>query len=219
MRWFAVLVLFLAGTSQAKPASNRTSELLGLVEIPRIFGLHLPGGPPGQSKPREHSPVRLHAKPDRRSPAILTLSSPEDVAAREHDYDELSAEVYDRRDGWYLIGTKSGRGWLAPHDAGQFRSFESLIKAGLSFLKRGTWNGLLHFRPGEKADFKPQLETDEKEVDVQIKAVQHISGRLWFQVQLVQGRCEGEEKLGQIGWVPGYSPTGAENLWFYSRGC
>jgi hypothetical protein len=223
MKIFVLVICYAAlplVSAIAETKISASEKILGLVEIPAIFGSTDPNGPPGQTPPKKTSLVKLRAEPNQTSKVVLQFSKQDDVVAREHGYEENSAVAFGKEKGWFLIKIKSGKGWLAPEDAGPFHRYEGLVENGPSYLDKN-WNGRLYPSPGDTAKSE-QFTLRKKDgdlVDVQILAKKMIKDQLWFQIQIVEGRCEGEEKLGKKAWVPIYNEKGETNFWFYSRGC
>lgn len=205
-------------------AKDSSEKIIGLIEVPSIFGGVDPNGPPGQKKSsKESSFVSLHSGPNEKSKIVLKVSKKSEVVSREHGYEEESAVVYGQEKGWFLIKTKTGEGWLSPRDVGQFRRYEELVEEGLSYLSKN-WDGRLYPSPGytknfEQQTFEKKESGEDSGFDVHILEKKSIEGELWFQIQLVRGRCEGDEKRGVKAWVPAYGSKGETNFWFYSRGC
>jgi hypothetical protein len=221
-----ILVPFFAGTF-AEGRTNSGEKILGLVEVPQVFGEADPSGPPGQTQPKKVSLLKLQAEPGKNSKVVMQLSKPDEIVSREHGYEQSSAVVYARKGGWYMIQTKTGKGWLAPEGAGRFRSYEELLKDE-GYLNKN-WNGRLYSSPGA-AKYSDQLVFEDKDqgayaawmltrASVRILSKKKVAEELWVQVQLFEGGCGAPEVLGKKGWVPVYNEAGAENLWFHSRGC
>jgi len=197
------------------------------VEIPKIFGSSEVNGPPGQIRPEKPILIPLLAEPKSGSKTVAQIGTPTDVVSREHGYESESAVAFERRNGWTLIQSKSGRGWLSPENSGTFRSYESLVHG--SVYLTGDWDLKLYASPHDLKSFEtipspqedggnyPSWQKSNSQADVLTTKV--VDGQLWFQIQLIHGRCSENEKLGKKGWVPGYSRDGSPTLWFHSRGC
>ncbi len=221
-----VFVPFFAGTL-AEAGTKPPEKILGLVEIPKVFGEVDRSGPPGQTQPKKVGILRLQAEPDKNSKVVTQLSKPDEIESREHGYDESSAVVYARNGGWYLIKTKTSKGWLAPEAAGRFHSYEKLLKDD-GYLNKN-WDGRLYSSPGATKHSDQLTLKDEDQGDyaawmlarssVRILSKKKVAEELWVEVQLFQGGCGDPEVLGKKGWVPAYNKSGTENLWFHSRGC
>lgn len=221
MRQLSIFVFLLAEIiSLANPQTqgSASEKFLGLLEIPKVFGVVTPGGPPGQIPPAQKNTLLLHTEPNSKSAIHFRISKTEQLMTREHGYEEVSAMAYGQQKGWYLIRTKTGQGWLSPTDAGRFHAYEELLKESLIFLDTKTWNGHLYSSPDNLQRFE-DIKSSSAQIDVDVIGQRLLQNRLWFEVQFIEGRCESEEKRGKKGWVPAHSEKGEPNLWFYSRGC
>lgn len=133
----AVLVLLGAGSARAdvddpqESAPRAKSEpFLGVVEVPAM------------SQTSESDPmaaprtVALRSRPAPEAPIVRVAVT--DLERAEHRYEESAALVYERRvdvvtfeNGWYRVGyvqaNERRSAWLAPEDAGQFRSLDDLL--------------------------------------------------------------------------------------------
>lgn len=206
------------------------NQMLGLIEIPSLFGTVDPSGPPGQTLKGKASSVQIRVRPSNDSSIAFELTKSGDVRSREHGYEEHSAVVFAKKKGWYLIASSSGqKGWLNPKDAGQFRTYKDLIEKDLAYLN-GNWDGKMYSNPNKSAPFVVEenlgsrsswssaLEASRS--DVKVLGSKKVASQLWFKVEVVKGRCEGKEtSVVAKGWVPGYQDSGEPNLWFYPRGC
>jgi hypothetical protein len=210
------ICLLLTVTSWANPPAEK---IIGLLEIPSIFGTSDPNGPPGQIPPKIAGAVILRAEPSDSAKVKAEVKRSNDFFSKEHGYGESSAVVFDKKDAWFQVKAKSTKGWIKAKDAGKFRSFEELAK-GWVFVER-SWDGRLYPLPKQTKYFEQlRAKGDTAERDLNVLSSKTVSGRLWFEVQEVNGKCEaGEETLGKKGWIPAYNDSGETNVWFYSRGC
>lgn len=209
-------------------AASSEEKVIGLVEIPGLFGTVDPKGPPGQTPPKVSRAIKLYAEPGEKAKVLAELSKSDDILTSEHGYEERSALVFGQSGNWFLVKTASLQGWLRPQDAGIFRSYETLIKNGLAYLN-GNWDGRLYATPALSKNFKIDSAAkrgeeggnpmDAARADVKLLQSKSVNGVLWFQVQQSEDRCEGKEKLGKTGWVPAYTSDGKLQFWFFSRGC
>ena len=203
---FIWIVVFSFYGKFAGAETAREQKIIGLLEIPTIFGTPDLNGPPGQVLPKKAGILKLQAEPDEKSKVIIEVMKSDDLMSQEHGYGERSAIAYNRKGDWFLIKSKSKMGWLAPQYAGKFHSYEDLIKNGLSYLDQN-WDGRIYSSPDNPKGIDQRMPSKEKQ-DIKILEAKLISGRLWFQIQLIDGRCEGEENLGKKGWVPAYKNGG-----------
>lgn len=223
----AFAALFSAPLQQDPPVPPR--RVIGLVEIPRLFGAD------GDQRLSD-SAVMLFHEPSERSTAAVTVRSRDDIEVREHGYERLSAVAYERRAGWYLLRAKRDRfAWLLPKDAGEFRPYPQLLSESLSFLTVD-WDRALHDRPGgriaRRVPTQPDPSTGDPDWtfgnearrpnDVSIVELRQHQGLWWVHVRVGPSICESGTDTPPViaeGWVPAYSKAGNPTLWFYSRGC
>jgi hypothetical protein len=196
--------------------------MIGLVEIPAVFGRSVPGGPPGAAPERPPRPISLRERPSRESRIVGSASSPDQIEAREHDYENMSAVVYQRTQGWYRIGYRTdGRvlpAWVSPDEAGPFRSLPELLMNGLAYLTN-EWDRMLLPEPGGVG---MRIPAAEEFPHVNVIESREWQGGLWLRVELLApGRCRepGEPPVVAWGWIPAHASSGKPNAWFFSRGC
>ena len=142
----------------------------------------------------------------------------------EFDYEQPGAVVLGRQDGWYHVQLRDGSGWIAPGRAGEFHGYAVLVANSLSYLE-ARWDGRLWSAPNRSADaqFMSYVWRNHMDAVLPIEILETVlqDDGIWFRLALVWPHlCNGDEpKTIATGWVPGYVPDGAPNLWFHSRGC
>jgi hypothetical protein len=205
-----------ATASQVSPpvAASRAPKLIGLVEVPALIG--------GPERPATPSPVRLRTEPSSAAPVGCTARETADLETREHGYEELSAVVYEVRDGWYGVrcGLLERLVWLAPADAGTFRSFAELVQHGLAYLT-GEWDRRLYQKPHLGA-VSQVVRVEAQQPDITVADTAMANGELWLLVVVFgEGRCTVDEPAAVLGagWTPAHAASGNVAAWFYSRGC
>jgi hypothetical protein len=222
--WAMGLAVLGAATFAQAETPVRDTLLIGLVEVPALFGVLEPDKPV-PTLPNRVRPINLRAKPSLDSDVVFRVETPESIEAHEHGYEHLSAVVYAIRDGWYLVSyavkDRQGKGWLSAVDAGQYRSLAELLKNGLAYLTP-EWDGRLFAFPMEDARAQ-NLSNGKQDPDIIVADDrQDDDGRDWFLVIVLgHGRCGalGYPPVVAAGWVPGHSRQGKLQAWFYSRGC
>lgn len=224
---------------QRERPSGTVRPVIGLLELPRLFGLQDPDLCPGWSS-TPGSTIDVYAQPSPKARVVTVLTERGQVERMEHAYEAESAVTYDQRHGWYLIGVLSlnDTGWIAPHAAGKFRSIEELIFNGLAHVTI-EWNRELWDLPQKSG--KPRIIRAVSEAppevvsglvmtarlspgpspsDIRVVQAKRVGGELWFNVEVLDERCETDEpKTIDRGWIPAYARSGNLNVWFYSRGC
>ena len=216
-----VLALTAFTSILAEPSIWR---VVGLVELPSIFGTADPDGPPGLVSPAQIQPVPLHSHPTGKSPVVAMISSPDAVETEEFAYEAKAAVVYEIADDWVLVlmmadSSAYKAGWIHPSSHGPFHPVEDLLKSGLCYLTTD-WDGFLYADAGNSkvvSKTKPNGQTR----DINILEMRKLRDRLWVAVELLgPGRCEGiEPEIVAKGWVPVHKRDGKRNVWFFSRGC
>lgn len=220
-----------------KESSDRIRPLLGLVELPDLFGRHDPNGPPGQTLTGPVTPVRAFDAPSVRANVVVIITTAEQIEVEEHAYEEVSALVYDVRNGWFEIalrGASRATAWVSPDDAGPFRSVASLVSAG-GYTTIG-WDRRLRTVPewsnegtkvpvtsrDDPANERPIVESspgpDPKDFDV--LETKSVAGDTWMRVSIYTGKCgSSTHSVVASGWLPVHAENRHLNVWFYSRGC
>src|SRR5262245_48889299 len=157
MKSQALLLLYCFVLALPTTQAGGADRILGLVEVPSIFGPYDPNDPWGLENPE--AAARLRAENPRRavelrerasgdSRVVQTVASSDQLESREFAYEALSAVVYARVDGWSQLRTEGGQvGWLAPEDSGPFHPLEELLRDGLTALTEA-WDGTLFSMPG-----------------------------------------------------------------------
>jgi hypothetical protein len=206
------------GTSPIQTVTPR--RVIGLVELPGLFGVSDPRGLPGQVPAAEPAPVRVFAAPLDDSP-LLVVNDPEKLQVAEHAYEETSAIAYAQQNGWYEIGL----------------SLEQLIADGGYVTLQ--WDRVLRDAPTQASGPRlipgtPEQISDIVQQDERARSfwpgqepraftvleAQKIGDELWLRIDLKTGRCEvAVPETVASGWIPAYSPSGLLNVWFHSRGC
>ena len=213
-----VLAIITAGAREVPVAA--VQRVIGIVEIPPIFGIPNPQGPPGSRLPSVLTPVSLYHRPKAGSGTVATVNTRDEIATAEYTYEEPGALVYRQEGGWYLIGlhgpSETAKAWLRPADAGRFHSLSELLKRGSSYFT-SAWDNKLWSEP---ASGQATL-VDTAAKDINVLSTRKIGDQTWLQVEvLLPGRCEGPEpRTVARGWAPAFSPEGKMNAWFYARGC
>jgi len=195
-------------------------NMIGLLELPSIFGITDPNGPPGSTLPFNKKPIKVYSAPSINSTVIKLVEHQDDLELKEHDYEVFSVVTYQQKEGWYLIGinNKLNKGWVSPKDAGKFRPYEKLIVDSLTYLTN-EWDGNLWEIPVINSNFESLIKPSTRHV--RIIATKKVDNKLWLQIELLNpGWCTLEDpKVIKKGWLPAFSSKGLPNVWFYSRGC
>lgn len=180
--------------------------VIGLLEVPQLFR--------GDSLRRE---LEVYASPDPHAQKRkITLRR--ELILREHAYEEESLAVLRQSGSWLEIALADGTGWIRTPGGSRFRGLEELLSNNLSYLTKD-WDGKLWDDPSDPAT--RQFKRSTPEPPVSILATRWIDGALWIQVRILDATiCETRTpRVLDSGWLPAYSPAGAPNLWFHSRGC
>ena len=115
------------------------------------------------------------------------------IDTAEYGYEEKGALVYGSQRGYLLIRTSRGVGWLAPHDAGSFHPFETLIKSDLTYLTEA-WDGFVSASPGSAARTRVPQRRPYGSEDVRVKRLQTVGGMLWAEVEVIShSYCESDK--------------------------
>ena len=217
-----LVLVFAAFTSVL--AEPNTRRVVGLVELPSIFGTADPDGHPGQVLPAQIQQVQLHSHPTSKSLVFAMISSPDAVETKEFDYEARAAVVYEMADDWVLVrmmvdSSSYQLGWIHPNSRGQFHPVEDLFKSGLCYLTTD-WDGFLYADAGN-SNVVNKTKPNGQIRDINILEMRKFRERLWVAVEVLgQGRCEGiEPGIVAKGWAPVHKRDGKLNVWFFSRGC
>jgi hypothetical protein len=220
----------VAGASEPRsnaPPPAGSPRLVGLLALPSVLNRDVP---PSVARPPLAPPRAVPAYAVPADGAIVTrLENDADVETRETGYEVKAAVVYERREGWYLIGVRRDGGpqtaWVRAADAGEFEPVADILATrGTTHLTRG-WDRRLWERPGDDASTRSVVDRPEQagERDVQVFATRALDDELWVEVGVLAGdRCEGsggEPGIATRGWVPMHTEDGTLNVWFHSRGC
>jgi hypothetical protein len=253
VRWGLVVCVLgvgalLAGILGVPAADQAEPRLIGLVELPGLFGTPDPDGPPGALLPGEPTPVPLHAEPEPASVRLATVSTADSIEWLEFDYEAPAAVAYGVAAGWVRVALREGDGrrygWVPPEHQGTLHRLGTLLEEGLAYMT-SDWDGLLRETPATTSTAS-RLERDERErtddpadvdivevvgvdpgvqddlTEVDVVQVIEIDGVTWLQVDLrAPGRCPAAAAPAVVatGWVPALADDGRPNAWFHSRGC
>lgn len=225
--------------------ADRTGALVPAIPDRRFVGLVDLPSLSWYLAESDRKSVTLYSAPSNSAPAHATIRGWTELPTAEMGYEETAALVLERRDGWYRIGIMPGRlppdvqderhalswydfssagteAWLAPEDAGQFKSYEDLVAENLSYLG-DRWDGLLSVEPDTAAGVRrlaPQWRSGN-EVDAGVRETRWVGDRLWLRVAVGwPGACEGAATMTIAeGWVPAHTAAGQPVVRYYSRGC
>ena len=217
----SLVYLFL--TTGPVDAEDVKRRVVGLVEIPGVFGRLDPNGPPGLILPANVKAVPIYSDPSSKSPVIGEIEGLESVETKEFDYEAHAAVVYKIINGWGLVHVTDKEnmkfGWISLHEQGPFHPLVKLFNTGLCYLKKD-WDGVLYKSINTLKSIK-RFQVDGKRWDISIVRSEYHQGVLWFEIKLLgPGRCKGgNNKALDEGWIPAYKNNGELNIWFYSRGC
>lgn len=207
-------------TDESRSITYKQNNMIGLLELPSIFGIADPNGPPGSTLPFNKKIITVYNAPSMKSTVIKLIKCPDDLELREHSYEVLSVVTYQEKEGWYLIGIKNNkltRGWICPEDAGKFRPYKELITDSLTYLT-DEWDGIIWRTPDINSNSESIKEFPTRHV--RIIETKKINNKLWLHIELLNpGWCDLEDpKAIKKGWIPAFSKS-CPNVWFYSRGC
>ena len=209
----------VAPLPRSKPAAG---VLIGLLEMPAIFGPGETGGVVQSETPRA---VPVHTEPDENSVIVARPIEPREIQYREIGYEAGAAVVYETRAGWYRIGLsdQDKRGWVRAADVGTLSSLAELLPGRMAYLNEH-WNGELWSAPEVGARVKrSRMKKDEgeREYIVDVRETRATDHGLWLKVALyAENPCEGGgSDIAEEGWVPAYSSEGMLTAWYHSRGC
>ena len=206
---------------EASKIIDEQQNMIGLLEIPSIFGIADPNGPPGSELPFYKKPIKVYSDPSMNSKIVKFVEGQNDLEMKEHGYEISSVIIYQEKEGWYLIGlenNKLNRGWVSPEDAGKFRPYEELIAESLTYLTK-EWDGVIWKIPGINNKLESLINLSTRHV--KIIETKKVDNKLWLQIEVLNpGWCTFEDpKVINKGWIPAFSSKGHPNVWFYSRGC
>ncbi len=206
---------------EASNITDNQQNMIGLLEIPSIFGIADPNGPPGSVLPFTKKSIKIYSAPTINSKIIKLIERQDDLELKEHGYEVFSVITYQQKEGWYLIGLKNNKlnkGWVSPKDAKKFRPYKELIVDSLTYLTN-EWDGIIRETPKINSNSESSRELSTR--DVRIIETQKVNNKLWLKIELLNhGWCTLEDpKVIKKGWIPAFSSKGHPNVWFYSRGC
>jgi len=213
----SLVFLFVASELVVVEAANR--RVVGLVELPRVFGKFDPNGPPGLVQPANIQAVPIYSHPSSNSPVVEKISGLESVETKEFDYEAPAAVVYEIVDDWVLIhithSLKNEFGWVSPLERSPFHPLEDLLDSGLCYLEED-WDGVLYESTNTLKRIQ-RIRVYGKRRDINIVRSEEHQGSIWLEVELLgPGRCKGENPEVLVkGWVPAHKKDGKPNVWFY----
>lgn len=217
--FFPLLPVLLLGISPAPSV-----RIIGLVEVPRIFGLQDPTGPPGARRPGPSGPVSLYMAPSAGADVALVVSDGGQLETREFDYEQAAAVVYERRVEWFRVGYRDAgelkTAWLAPSDAGTFHGVLELI-GGHPFLT-DAWDGRLYSAAAGPSQAGAR-RMEARGATVAVLDSTQVAGEWWLEIGFYdRSPCEAppaQPTIVTTGWVALYNDADELQLWFRSRGC
>lgn len=208
----------------ARAIQQEEPRLSGLVELPGIFGVRDPDGPPGSYLPGAHVPVPLHAAPERGSPLIAVLTGRDSLEWHELGYEAPAAVAYGETNGWVRVAIGEGEnkryGWVPPDHHGGVHRLGRILLEGLAYTT-GDWDGVLREAPSARSPAGWSAGDGDRPIDIDVAEVVEAGGVIWLRVELLAlGRCQGTDpEVVARGWLPTLNHEGRPQAWFYSRGC
>jgi len=156
----SLVLLFVASELVVAEVVNR--RVVGLVELPSIFGKYDPNGSPGLVRPANVQAVPIYSHPFHNSPVVGKILELVSVETKEFDYEAPAAVVYGIVDGWVLIhitdSLKNKFGWVSPHERGPFHPLVDLLNSGLCYLEED-WDGVLYESTNTLKDIKRTIKS------------------------------------------------------------
>jgi hypothetical protein len=221
----ALLVPTYAASGEPEPTA-KGDRLIGLLEVPALWGYPDPDGPPGATlATRPKGPVRLRDAPRPSAKVIAAVVRPDQLQSAEFDYEASAAVAYEARGGWYRIGLAGGgTAWISPEQTFNFHPYERLVIDGLANFTRH-WDGvLLSEAAGSKrlaVPPDPERGDNPEYRSVKVHEARRVGDVLWFRLDVVRGSfCDDEPPSVLVsGWVRAHAGNGAPTVWFHSRGC
>jgi len=202
----------------SKPAGD---ELVGLLELPGLFG---PGESGGPQAAQPLVPLALYPSPRTSGRPITLISDPWALQTREYSYEAPAAVVVEQQANWYRIALKNGHsGWVSADDAGRYMPLTDLLPGSLAYLTPAWDGGLwtLQSLAGEDHWQRLRPGSARAEAPIVVEEVRHTPSGPWLRIGIYDGDiCAGPEPpIRWRGWIPAYSEAGRLTAWFYSRGC
>ena len=210
---------------EALMTADNQQNMIGLLELPSIFGIANPNGPHGSTLPFNKKLIKVYSEPSIKSTVINLIELQDDLELKEHGYEVFSVVTYQQKEGWYLIGIKNNKlnkGWISPKDAGKFRPYEKLIVDAMTYLTN-KWDGIIWQAPDINSNSESIIKISTR--DVRTIETKKFNSKLWLKIELLNpGWCDftdyyKDPKAIKKGWIPAFSSKGHPNVWFYSRGC
>lgn len=217
-----LILLLLAVSSLAQ--DHTPLPIHGLLEVP---GLIQPTPQPTEDQPYLN---QLGLKLDVYDTPSLqakkqTITQTNQLDLREYAYDTPCLVILEKSGEksalWLKIKLKSGHAWLLPPKSSKEHSLFQILSKSIAYLTPQAARNL-STTPGAPATKSIPKPKDPQDSNILVVlAEKTINGKQWFQVQaLSDSPCEvSKPKVSATGWLPALSPTGAVNVWFYSRGC
>lgn len=217
-------------TVLAVPAAAQ-APLLGLLELPRVFG-------DGACDPRPPRPVPLHAAPDGAVIGALRVTAParalpeggctpvvlrvqrgtrtDSLPTREIGYEVPAAIVTARVDGWSRVRLPDGEVWVADSVSGRFVPYVVLVAEGLAYLTDGAAERL------GAVEGRADGARLARGASVRVVTTAEVRGALWFEVEVLRSSPCGDDPDPPVvarGWLAAHDALGEPTVWFHSRGC
>lgn len=207
--------------SQLPPSKAAADELIGLLDLPGLFG---PGESGGPQAAQPIVPLALYPSADTAGESIAKLDDPWAVQTREYSYEAPAAVVLEQQSNAYRIALKNGAtGWVAAADAGRFMGLADLLPGSLAYLTPAWDGGLwtLQQLAGVGHWHRLRLKDAGAEAAIVVEEVRNTSAGPWLRIGIYDGEvCAGPEPpIRWRGWIPAYSEAGRLTAWFHSRGC
>jgi hypothetical protein len=226
MRPLALLLAFVTAVPAAAQA-----PLLGLLELPRVFG-------DGACDPRPPRSVPLHQTPGgarigeirttvpaRQLPEggcteaevrVLWAGTARPLPTREVGYDVPAAIVTARVQGWSRIRLGDAEAWVADSTSGRFTFYSVLVAEGMAYA-----TDVAAARLGLAMGAADGAALPRR-ASLRVVDTGSLLGALWFEVEVLRSDPCGDDPDPPVvarGWLPAHDAQGEPSVWFHSRGC
>lgn len=205
----------------ALPATAADRVLIGVIDVPGLFGAPTAAGYPGAEAP-EHPELPLYESPGDAAPARV-VHEPERIMHDDIEYERQGALAYaSTRDGWFQVkdrGSETDPGgyfWASPASITEFKSYFSLIEGG-AWLS-AAWDGKVYpyVKTSARQDVPPAVGAPLPQPAGWAKPISSVTdenGKLWILAVFYDtSECESETGIIKIigaGYVPAHLPNGA----------
>lgn len=213
-------IILLANIVAFNVARSADRPLIGVLDIPDLFGAPTATGFPGADAP-ENPTLHLFDKPGD-AESVRTVHDPARIEHEDIEYGRSGAIGYEKNsEGWFLVFDRggeeapSGYFWVSPESITQFKSYFSLIDGGIYLNHKWDRKVYPHIKRRSSAEVQEPPGAPLSKPTfwaLPVESVTDANGKHWvLAVFFDMSECQSETGTIEVvgaGYAPAHLPNG-----------